>query len=161
LVEVPQTQPPFIVLENMARDSQQQASRGLHVLSLADKVLKLGRSHESHVRIADVSISRCHAMIRFHRGQFILEDNNSKFGTLVAMKKPRLLESGSTVSIQMGRTVLSLFVHSDPSAANMQPLLPPAGSTVQDERALRHSLLNCGSSRMEPDDAAGEAGPSE
>jgi len=160
LVEVPRTQPPFIVLENMVRDSQQHASRGLHVISLAEKVLKLGRGHESHVRIADVSISRCHAMIRFQRGQFILEDNNSKFGTLVAMKKPRLLESGSTVSIQMGRTVLSLFVQPDPSAANTQPLLPYVGSNAQDERALRLSLLNRGSSRTEPAEAAG-AGPSE
>jgi len=161
LVEVPRTQPPFIVLENMVRDSQQHASRGLHVISLAEKVLKLGRGHESDVRIADVSISRCHAMIRFHRGHFILEDNNSKFGTLVAMKRPRLLESGSTVSIQMGRTVLSLFVQPDPSAANTQPLFPPAGSNAQDERALRLSLLNRGSSRAEPADAAGGATPSE
>jgi len=160
VVEVPRPQLPFIVLETIPRDSQQQASRGLHVVSLAEKVVKLGRGHESHVRIADVSISRCHAMIRFHDGQFILEDNNSKFGTLVAMKKPRLLESGSTVSIQMGRTVLSLVVQPDPSAtANMQFLLP--GSNGQDEQALRLSLLNRGSSRAVPADAAGGAGPSE
>lgn len=109
LVEVPKTTPPFIVLENMMRDSQQHTSRGLHVISLAEnKLLKLGRGHESDVRIADVSISRCHATIRFHRGQFVLEDNNSKFGTLVAMKKPRALESGGAISIQVGRTVLSL-----------------------------------------------------
>mmetsp|Transcript_23394 Transcript_23394/g.54406 ORF Transcript_23394/g.54406 Transcript_23394/m.54406 type:complete len:391 (-) Transcript_23394:94-1266(-) len=111
LVEVPKTTPPFIVLENMVRDSQQHASRGLHVISLADnKVLKLGRGHESEVRIADVSISRCHATIRYQNGSFLLEDNKSKFGTLVAMKKPRLLEAGTNTSIQMGRTVLSLNV---------------------------------------------------
>merc|ERR1740139_932581 len=101
LVEVPKTQPPFIVLENMVRDSQQHATRGLHVISLAEKVLKLGRGHESDVRIADVSISRCHATIRFCQGQFILEDNNSKFGTLVALKKPRMLEPESALSIQV------------------------------------------------------------
>lgn len=37
LVEVPKTKPPFIVLENMVRDSQQHATRGLHVISLAEK----------------------------------------------------------------------------------------------------------------------------
>lgn len=58
------------------------------------QVLKLGRGHDSDVRIADVSISRCHAMIRFNQGNFVLEDNDSKFGTLVALKKPRLLECG-------------------------------------------------------------------
>lgn len=146
LVEVPKTQPPFIVLENMVRDSQQHATRGLHVISLAEKVLKLGRGHESDVRIADVSISRCHAMIRFHRGHFLLEDNNSKFGTLVAMKKPRLLEPGSTVSIQMGRTVLCLSVQADVATTGGAQLLQLQGSSAQDERALRLSLLTRGNS---------------
>eukprot|EP00445_Apocalathium_hangoei_P007531 CAMPEP_0203843380 /NCGR_PEP_ID=MMETSP0359-20131031/2559_1 /ASSEMBLY_ACC=CAM_ASM_000338 /TAXON_ID=268821 /ORGANISM="Scrippsiella Hangoei, Strain SHTV-5" /LENGTH=427 /DNA_ID=CAMNT_0050758139 /DNA_START=54 /DNA_END=1337 /DNA_ORIENTATION=- len=148
LVEVPWTQPPFIVLENMVRDSQQHATRGLHVISLAEKVLKLGRGHESDVRIADVSISRCHATIRFNRGNFMLEDNNSKFGTLVAMKKPRLLEPGTPISIQMGRTVLKLLAQSDQfgatAAAGLQQL--PGSSNAQDERALRLSLLTRGSS---------------
>jgi len=144
LVEVPWTQPPFIVLENMVRDSQQHATRGLHVISLAEKVLKIGRGHESDVRIADVSISRCHATIRFQRGHFILEDNNSKFGTLVAMKKPRLLEPGSSVSIQMGRTVLKLSTQQEPNAAASWP---QSGSSAQDERALRLSLLIHGPSR--------------
>jgi len=111
LVEVPTTRPPFIVLENMVRDSQQHATRGLHVISLADqKRLTLGRGHANDVRIADVSISRCHAHIRYQDGQFLLEDNNSKFGTIVAMKRPRVLEA-SQISIQSGRTVLSLHMH--------------------------------------------------
>ncbi|CAK9076074.1 Sulfoquinovosyl transferase SQD2 (Protein SULFOQUINOVOSYLDIACYLGLYCEROL 2) (Sulfolipid synthase SQD2) (UDP-sulfoquinovose: diacylglycerol alpha-sulfoquinovosyltransferase SQD2) [Durusdinium trenchii] len=131
LVEVPNTTPPFIVLENMVRDSQQHTSRGLHVISLAEKELKLGRGHESDVRIADaawggegVSISRCHATIRFSKGQFLLQDNSSKFGTLVAMKKPKVLEPGVNISIQMGRTVLTLCAQSDP---NQSTAAPPAG----------------------------------
>mmetsp|Transcript_160343 Transcript_160343/g.292778 ORF Transcript_160343/g.292778 Transcript_160343/m.292778 type:complete len:426 (-) Transcript_160343:67-1344(-) len=145
LVEVPRTTPPFIVLENMVRDSQQHTSRGLHVISLAEnKLLKLGRGHESDVRIADVSISRCHATIRFHRGHFVLEDHNSKFGTLVAMKKPRMLDPGNGISIQVGRSVLSLSLqpHPDLSQGSTAPLLQHMPeSNAQDERALRLSLL--------------------
>jgi len=148
LVEVPRTTPPFIVLENMVRDSQQHTTRGLHVLSLAEnKLLKLGRGHESDVRIADVSISRCHATIRFHRGQFVLEDHNSKFGTLVAMKKPRALDLGGGISIQAGRTVLSLSLQTsaperEPGPTGSVPLLGHMPtSNAQDERALRLSLL--------------------
>ncbi|CAK0896035.1 unnamed protein product, partial [Prorocentrum cordatum] len=145
LVEVPWTQPPFIVLENMVRDSQQHACRGLHVISLAEKVLKLGRGHESDVRIADVSISRCHAMIRFQLGRFQLEDNNSKFGTLVAMKKPRLLEPGQGMSIQMGRTVLSLLAHADLEAIEAPtPLRRSLSNGAADERQLRLALLGRG-----------------
>ncbi|CAE7461058.1 clpC [Symbiodinium pilosum] len=148
LVEVPFTQPPFIVLENMVRDSQQHTSRGLHVISLAEKELKLGRGHESDVRIADVSISRTHATIRFSKGQFLLQDSSSKFGTLVAMKKPRVLEPGVNISIQMGRTVLTLCAQHDPNHSNSASSLNqlPVGGSAQDERALRLSLLTRGQS---------------
>mmetsp|Transcript_60588 Transcript_60588/g.159301 ORF Transcript_60588/g.159301 Transcript_60588/m.159301 type:complete len:389 (-) Transcript_60588:216-1382(-) len=126
LVEVPKTTPPYIVLENMVRDSHQHSTRGLHVLSLAEnKLLKLGRGHESDVRIADVSISRCHATIRLHQGSFLLEDNNSKFGTLVAMKKPRPLTLGSPFSIQIGRTVLGLALQTDASPTAAQGAAAP------------------------------------
>jgi hypothetical protein len=145
LVEVPHTEPPFIVLENMVRDSQQHSGRGLHVISLAEnKLLKLGRGHESDVRIADVSISRCHATIRFHRNGFVLEDHQSKFGTLVAMKKPRMLEHDSAVSIQVGRTVLSLKLQSGtgPSPEGQAQLMQAmSSSNAQDERSCRLSLL--------------------
>jgi len=149
VVEVPRTKPPFIALENMVRDSQQHSSRGLHVISLADnKLLKLGRGHESDVRIADVSISRCHATIRFHRGHFVLEDHNSKFGTLIAMKKPRALEASNQISIQVGRTVLALALQqhdTDGGNSDLAPRLQQiSGSNAQDERALRLSLLNRG-----------------
>jgi hypothetical protein len=161
LVEVPATQPPFVVLENMVRDSQQHTSRGLHVISLAEKALKLGRGHESDVRIADVSISRCHATISFVRGQFILEDNNSKFGTLVAMKKPRQLDAASPTSIQMGRTVLSLSLQTPPDQVNATPSLNQLpGSNAQDERNLRLSLLTR-SSRGDQSMNAGEWGRGE
>jgi len=108
LVEVPPTRPPFVVLENLAGDLQQHASPGLHVVSLAgEKALKLGRGPESDVRLVDVSISRCHAVIRCQDGQFLLEDNHSRYGTLVAMNKPQQLELGNPLSVQMGRTMLS------------------------------------------------------
>lgn len=126
----------------------QHSSRGLHVISLADnKLLKLGRGHESDVRISDVSISRCHATIRVHEGQVVLEDNNSKFGTLIAMKKPRLLDTTNTISIQVGRTVLSLSLQR--YAEQVYSPMPQVGpGNAQDERALRLLLLT-GSSREE------------
>lgn len=163
VVEVPRTKAPFIALENMVRDAQQHSTRGLHVISLADnRLLKLGRGHESDVRIADVSISRCHATIRFHRGQFLLEDHNSKFGTLIAMKKPRNLELQSSIAIQVGRTVLSLTLQPNTQpAADLGLLDAPARlpqqrspSNAQEERALRISLLTRGSASLEDEDSS-------
>ena len=48
-------------------------------------MIKIGRGQESDVRITDdISVSRCHATIKRNaRGEYIVEDFNSKFGTLV------------------------------------------------------------------------------
>ncbi|KAF4667461.1 hypothetical protein FOL46_002519 [Perkinsus olseni] len=108
LVPMPETRAPYMVLENMMRvdpigggqtegtDSQSSVhARGVYVISLAGKkMLRLGRGHESDVRIADVSISRWHATVSFTEdGRFVLEDHNSKFGTLVALRRPRVIEA--------------------------------------------------------------------
>jgi pSer/pThr/pTyr-binding forkhead associated (FHA) protein len=54
--------------------------------------IKVGRGHDSHVRITDISVSRCHAYIRrSQRGDYIVEDNGSKFGTLVQVRKPYMM----------------------------------------------------------------------
>ena len=47
---------------------------------------KLGRGHDSDLRINDISVSRCHAFIKFYNNAFHLADNMSKFGTLVLIK---------------------------------------------------------------------------
>lgn len=40
------------------------------------------------MRVSDISVSRCHALIKYNQenGRFYLEDNLSKFGTLVLAK---------------------------------------------------------------------------
>jgi pSer/pThr/pTyr-binding forkhead associated (FHA) protein len=54
--------------------------------------IKVGRGHDAHVRITDISVSRCHAYFKkTTKGDFVLEDNSSKFGTLVQMRKPYML----------------------------------------------------------------------
>lgn len=118
LVPMPETRAPFIVLENMMRQEQPgeqvPASRGIFVISLSGKkMLKLGRGHESDVRIADVSISRWHATISFtDNGNFVIEDHGSKFGTLVSMRRPRVVDPNSTdrarLCVQAGRTLFRL-----------------------------------------------------
>eukprot|EP00429_Kryptoperidinium_foliaceum_P095441 CAMPEP_0176187712 /NCGR_PEP_ID=MMETSP0121_2-20121125/2535_1 /TAXON_ID=160619 /ORGANISM="Kryptoperidinium foliaceum, Strain CCMP 1326" /LENGTH=213 /DNA_ID=CAMNT_0017526253 /DNA_START=172 /DNA_END=813 /DNA_ORIENTATION=+ len=107
LMELPKTRAPYIVLESMTRERSDMI-RSVHVMSLAEKPLTLGRSHENALRIADVSISRCHARVSCVGGRFFLQDNRSKFGTLVAMRRPHLIEASRPLSVQVGRTVLSL-----------------------------------------------------
>ncbi len=66
---------------------------------------KLGRGHESDLRVGDISVSRLHAAIKFTPDGFFLEDNNSKFGTLALVTQAELKEN-TTLAVQVGRTVI-------------------------------------------------------
>jgi pSer/pThr/pTyr-binding forkhead associated (FHA) protein len=73
----------------------------------------LGRSHESDVRISDISVSRTHARVFMKDNKFHMEDMGSKFGTLaLAMGHVSISDlchqSDLTTKslIQIGRTLL-------------------------------------------------------
>lgn len=135
LIELPQTKPPYVVLESMGRNTRAR-NEGLHVVSLAEKPLSLGRGHSSDVCMSDVSISRCHATIRFEKGDFLLQDNDSKFGTLVAMKRAWQLEASRPISLQFGRTLLSL------SLTTSSPPGAPVALAAQDTADPVHGCLH-------------------
>jgi len=45
---------------------------------------RVGRGHDVDIRVTDISVSRFHARInKADDGNFYVEDNRSKFGTLV------------------------------------------------------------------------------
>lgn len=74
------------VAPNQPSNQYNSQSKSLHVLNFnAKNALKIGRGHDNDLRIADISVSRCHAVLRRDpkTGTIILEDNQSKFGTLV------------------------------------------------------------------------------
>jgi len=58
------------------------------------------------LRENDISVSRLHAFIRLHNGEFLITDNNSKFGTLVLLRKNYELER-KKIALQIGRTVVT------------------------------------------------------
>lgn len=78
----------------------------------------MGRGHESDLRINDISVSRLHAIIKYKEGRFLLEDNTSKFGTLVLIKKRTPLIPGFNKAVQIGRTVVNFSVKSLTSLSN-------------------------------------------
>lgn len=84
----------FIVLESVT----QQNIKIIHVIDMEGRdFIKVGRGHDSEVRITDISVSRCHALIkRSLKGEYVVEDNNSKFGTLVLVRKPLMLAKEHT-----------------------------------------------------------------
>lgn len=88
---------------------ERSESRCLHVLSLSkNETATIGRGNDCDVKISDVSVSRKHSKLKFLDNSFILEDLNSKFGTLVLMKKSFFLQPHTEVTIQIGRTIVHL-----------------------------------------------------
>lgn len=123
LFEIPRPAIPYAILEPRC-----PPGRGLHIVSLANnRSARLGRGNDSDIRLPDISVSRLHSLLRFQpptgkktaifgshgimtpsKGFFVIEDNKSKFGTLLEIRKPFPLEfNGHPVSVQTGRTVLT------------------------------------------------------
>lgn len=72
----------------------------------------MGRGHDADIRVTDISVSRFHARINksLITGEFYVEDNKSKFGTLMQIRKPILLKTNIANYIQMGRTSLKIMI---------------------------------------------------
>lgn len=71
-----------------------QNIRIVHVIDMKERdYIRVGRGHEADIRVTDISVSRFHARInRYHAtGEFYVEDNKSKFGTLIQLRKPIML----------------------------------------------------------------------
>lgn len=48
--------------------------------------IRIGRGNDNDLRLSDISVSRLHSFIkRDDSGSFYIEDNSSKFGTLVQL----------------------------------------------------------------------------
>jgi pSer/pThr/pTyr-binding forkhead associated (FHA) protein len=65
--------------------------------------IRLGRGHQSDIILDDISVSRGHAEISYKKGEFVIKDLDSKFGTLVEMKKA--MEIKDELRIQAGRSL--------------------------------------------------------
>lgn len=108
-----------MVLESLPLEKN--SSRTIHVLrfSAQRKTFKMGRGHESEVRVSDISVSRTHAIIRYQADGIFISDNQSKFGTLVLVRDNECILSRPgpdknspppTYNFQVGRTLIAFTV---------------------------------------------------
>jgi pSer/pThr/pTyr-binding forkhead associated (FHA) protein len=101
---------------------------------------KLGRGHESEVRINDISVSRCHAIIKYKKDGFYMEDNLSKFGTIVLIKEKLRLSEDHTVAIQVGRSVVSFTIKSIDAREKLKREIEPLLNRNRNKVATDHLL---------------------
>ena len=94
----------FIIFESMK--SSIVKNRNYHVLSLDNKnFISIGRAGECELSFAELSVSRNHCLIHKEKGKLYLEDNTSKFGTLVLIQnKNMVINDFMTLKIQVNKT---------------------------------------------------------
>ena len=98
----------YMILESI----KSAPAKVVHVFDMQHDNFVVGRSVETDMKIADISVSRTHSFFRIKDNKVVVEDNGSKFGTLVKIQRPVDLlgvKSDSTSTIfQVGRTLIYL-----------------------------------------------------
>ena len=96
----------YFLMESLTIDKNK--NRFLYIISLDNnKILKLGRGNNSDIIIGDLSVSRVHSILILDNKKIYIEDNNSKFATLVLVQSPMIkLTNNLPLYIQIGRTFL-------------------------------------------------------
>lgn len=102
VVELPASDKPHVMLRMDGLD--------FHALSLValerGQEATLGRSHDNDLVLPTTSVSRLHAKIKFEAGRFLVQDCDSRFGTLVQVPSYHI-NRHEVVGLQMGRTMVT------------------------------------------------------
>ena len=100
----------FIVLESMKFESEK--TKYIHLISFDNKyTVNIGRANECELTISELSVSRFHCMIHKEDGELFLEDNSSKFGTLVLIQNNNLVMNNYVpLRVQINKTFIKLKV---------------------------------------------------
>jgi hypothetical protein len=100
----------YLSFENLTLDKQK--NKFIYVINLnKDKKLKVGRGHESNILLSDISVSRVHCLLNVENDSIYLEDNNSKYGTLVLIQTQKInLAENIFLNLQIGRSFINCKV---------------------------------------------------
>ena len=100
-----------LTIESLTIDKNN--NKCLYVINLDDNYsIKIGRGSQSDLTLSDISVSRVHSIITIYNQNIFIEDNNSKFGTLVLVQTPKLaLGENLPLYIQVGRTFLECRIN--------------------------------------------------
>ena len=87
MIDFSQEYDNYLTLESLTLDRQN--NKFIYVISLdKERKIKIGRGHEARVLLSDISVSRIHCIMTVENNQVFIEDNDSKFGTLVLVQTP-------------------------------------------------------------------------
>jgi hypothetical protein len=109
LIDFPTPPEKFIILETLCKEKG--SSKVIYILSFYSKDdVKMGRGHDCDLRVSDISVSRIHARIFMQGNLFYVDDHNSKFGTLIQVKRPVVLSQYDQYWLQSGSSLSKINV---------------------------------------------------
>ena len=116
LREIKRPSHSFVIMETL----DYLTFKMIFVVKMKDcKQVKLGRGRNAEVMIREISVSRWHSVLsKSNRNNFFIEDNNSKYGTLLLVPYPIELNLNDPKSIIIGRTRLTLVKRKNFSVFN-------------------------------------------
>ena len=79
-----------------------------HVVNLDDKdFINIGRANECELSLPELSVSRFHCIIHKDNGQLFLEDNTSKFGSLILVQNKNMIVNDlMPLKLQVNKTYI-------------------------------------------------------
>ena len=100
----------YLSFENLTLDKQK--NKFIYVINLdKEQKIKMGRGHDSNILLSDISVSRVHCFLNIENDNVFLEDNNSKYGTLVLIQTNKInLAENIFLNLQIGRTFINCKV---------------------------------------------------
>ena len=100
----------YLTMESLTLDKSK--NKFIYVVSLNEsKKIKIGRGHNSNILLSDISVSRVHCKMVIEGKNIYLEDNNSKFGTLILIQTPTIkLVENLPLYFQVGRTFFEFIL---------------------------------------------------
>ena len=100
----------YFTLESLTLDKNN--NKFIYVVSLENnRKIKAGRGHECDILLSDISVSRIHCFFVVENKNVYLEDNDSKFGTLIFVQTPILkITQELPLFLQIGRTSLEISI---------------------------------------------------
>ena len=99
----------YVVLDTISTDDDSPPLRYIAKFS-KNNILKIGRGLDMNLIMNDLSISRNHCQLQIsENGKIYLQDNDSKFGTLVLVQTKAIeILKGQILTIQVGRTFFNI-----------------------------------------------------
>ena len=100
----------YLILESLTLDKEN--NKFLYIICLDNNgEIKLGRGQACDILLSDVSVSRIHSKLIVEGKNIYIEDNDSKFGTLILVQSPTIkMAENLPLHLQVGRTYFKFLL---------------------------------------------------